>query len=227
MIEVKNMTKTYGAKTTAFTALSDISFKIPDGASVAIVGRSGSGKSTLMHAISGLDRPQKGEVVIDGQNILKWPQNKIDDFRAREMSFVFQSFFVQGNETCENNVSLPLEINDLSGHERTEAINKALRAVGLSDKKNELAKNLSGGQKQRLAIARAIVNNPKILFADEPTGNLDTTTGAQIEKLLLSYNKDNGATLIIVTHDEELAKKCKIQIFLEDGKLVKITGGKK
>lgn len=227
MIEVKNVTKTYGAKATAFTALRDINLKIPDGASVAIVGRSGSGKSTLMHAISGLDRPQKGEVIIDGQDILKWSQNKVDDFRASVMSFVFQSFFVQGNETCAHNVSLPLEITNLSGRAREEAVNKALRAVGLSDKKNELAKNLSGGQKQRLAIARAIVNNPKILFADEPTGNLDTTTGAQIEKLLFSYNKENGTTLIIVTHDEELAKKCKIQIFLEDGKLVKMTGGKK
>ncbi|MDR0979586.1 MAG: ABC transporter ATP-binding protein [Candidatus Nomurabacteria bacterium] len=227
MIEVKHITKTYGAKTTAFTALHDISFSVPDGATVAIVGRSGSGKSTLMHAIAGLDRPQHGEVIIDDQNILKWNQNKIDDFRAREMSFVFQSFFVQGNETCAHNVSLPLEITNLTGRAREEAISKALHAVGLESKKHELAKNLSGGQKQRLAVARAIVRQPKILFADEPTGNLDTTTGAEVEKLLFSYNQDHGTTLFIVTHDEVLAQKCQIQIFLEDGKLVKITGNTK
>jgi putative ABC transport system ATP-binding protein len=227
MIQVKNLSKTYGRGDTAFVALRDVNFSIPDGASVAIVGRSGSGKSTLMHAISGLDRPDKGEVIIDGQNILEWAQNKVDDFRANEMSFVFQSFFVQGNETCADNVSLPLEIKQLSPSQRQKAIDDALRSVELLDKKNVLAKNLSGGQKQRLAIARAIVNRPKILFADEPTGNLDTATGRKIMELLFGYNKKAGATLIIVTHDIALAKQCQVQILIEDGKLVKMTGGAK
>jgi putative ABC transport system ATP-binding protein len=227
MIELKNITKTYGSKETAFTALRDVSFTIPDGASVAIVGRSGSGKSTLMHVISGLDRPQKGQVIIDGQNILKWPQNRIDDFRANEMGFVFQSFFVQGNETCANNVSLPLEINGSSANKREQAIDRALRAVDLSDKKKSLAKNLSGGQKQRLAIARAIINQPKILFADEPTGNLDTATGQKVIELLFNYNRKNNTTLFIVTHDLALAKQCQYQLYIEDGKLIKTTGGKR
>jgi putative ABC transport system ATP-binding protein len=224
MIEVKNLTKTYGKKATSFTALHDVSLTIPTGASVAIVGRSGSGKSTLMHAISGLDRPQRGEVIIDGQNILKWSPTKVDNFRAHTMSFVFQSFFVQANETCAQNVSLPLEIKNLPPSARDRAVDQALHAVGLSEKKRSLAKDLSGGQKQRLAIARAIVNQPQILFADEPTGNLDTTTGEQVENLLFSYNKDHGTTLIIVTHDETLAAKCDLQIFLVDGRIAKITG---
>ncbi|MDR1197079.1 MAG: ABC transporter ATP-binding protein [Candidatus Nomurabacteria bacterium] len=227
MIEIKRVTKVYGQKGNVFTALHNISYSIPDGASVAIVGKSGSGKSTLMHVISGLDRPQKGDVVIDGQNIFSWSQNKIDAFRASEMSFVFQSFFVQGNETCANNVKLPLEIKRMPVAEREAAVDRALRAVGLMDKKSALAKTLSGGQKQRLAIARAIVNEPKILFADEPTGNLDTATGAQIEDLLFTFNKQKAATLFIVTHDEELAKKCDIQLLLRDGELVKTSGGKK
>ena len=227
MIEVRHVTKTYGAKNNSFTALHDVSFAIPGGASVAIVGKSGSGKSTLMHAISGLDRPQHGEVIIDGQNILKWSQNKIDQFRAGVMSFVFQSFFVQANDTCANNVSLPLEINRLSASARRKAVDQALRAVGLSEKKNSLAKNLSGGQKQRLAIARAIATKPKILFADEPTGNLDSATGRQVEQLLFGYNRDNGTTLIIVTHDMDLARQCDMQIFIQDGKVVKINGGRK
>jgi putative ABC transport system ATP-binding protein len=223
MIAVSNITKTYGDKTNRFTALHDISLTIPDGASVAIVGKSGSGKSTLMHAISGLDRPEKGKVEIDGRNILKLSQNKVDEFRAREMAFIFQSFFVTGNETCFDNVALPLEINDLKPAEIKAKVDKALHTVGLSDKRDNLAKNLSGGQKQRLAIARAIVNEPKILFADEPTGNLDSTNGAHVIETLFGYNKENGTTLIIVTHDPDIAAKCDIQFYIADGKLAKTT----
>ena len=223
MIEVTHLTKTYGKKHNIFTALEDVSFTIPDGASVAILGKSGSGKSTLMHAMSGLDRPQQGEVVIDGEDILKLKTKAVDKFRAAKMSFIFQSFFVQANETCYDNVSLPLEIADVSGGVRREKVIAALEAVELGDKFNAKAKNLSGGQKQRLAIARAIVNNPKVLFADEPTGNLDSTTGEVIEDLLFSYTKSNGTTLIIVTHDADLAQKCDIQIRIKDGKIESIT----
>lgn len=222
MIEVQHITKTYGKKKNTFTALDDVSFTIPDGASVAIVGKSGSGKSTLMHAMSGLDRPQQGEIVIDGDDILKFKQKDIDHFRSNEMSFIFQSFFVQGNESCYNNVSLPLEIARIPLRQRKAKIMHALKAVGLEEKAKSRARDLSGGQKQRLAIARAIVNDPKILFADEPTGNLDSTTGAEIERLLFGYNKKQGTTLIVVTHDADLAKKCDIEIHIKDGKMTKI-----
>jgi putative ABC transport system ATP-binding protein len=227
MIEVRSVTKTYGKKSNIFTALDDVSFEIPDGASVAILGKSGSGKSTLMHAMSGLDRPQQGEVIIDGENILKLKQKAIDAFRATKMSFIFQSFFVQGNETCFDNVSLPLEIAGLARRTRKARVVHALEAVELGDKIRSKAKDLSGGQKQRLAIARAIVNQPKILFADEPTGNLDSATGDVIEKLLFDYNKKNGTTLIIVTHDPDLADKCDIKIAIKDGKIENITNAKK
>lgn len=223
MIEVKHVTKTYGKKQNTFTALQDVSFEIPDGASVAILGKSGSGKSTLMHAMSGLDRPQQGEVVIDGENILKLKQKAVDAFRATKMSFIFQSFFVQGNESCYDNVSLPLEIAGVAKRVRKQRVEQALKAVELDDKIRSKAKNLSGGQKQRLAIARAIVNQPRVLFADEPTGNLDSVTGDVIESLLFNYNKKNGTTLIIVTHDSELADKCDMQIAIKDGKIEKIT----
>lgn len=227
MIEVKNLTKTYGKNKNVFTALDNVSFTIPDGASVAILGKSGSGKSTLMHAMSGLDRPQQGEVVIDGENILKLKTKAVDKFRATKMSFIFQSFFVQANETCYDNVSLPLEIADVSGAARKQKVVTALEAVELGDKIKSKAKNLSGGQKQRLAVARAIVNSPKVLFADEPTGNLDSTTGEVIEDLLFGYTKTKGTTLIIVTHDPELAEKCDMQIRIKDGKIESITDKKK
>jgi putative ABC transport system ATP-binding protein len=224
MIEVKHITKVYGKKKNSFTALDDVSFTIPDGASVAIVGKSGSGKSTLMHAVSGLDKPSEGEIVIDNNNILQFKAKQMDKFRSNEMSFIFQSFFVQGNESCYNNVSLPLEIASVPFRERKAKIEHALEAVELLDKKRAKARNLSGGQKQRLAIARAIVNDPRILFADEPTGNLDSTTGETIENLLFQYNKQNGTTLIIVTHDADLAKKCDMQIYVKDGKIVRTAG---
>ena len=193
---------------------------------MAIVGKSGSGKSTLMHVMSGLDRPEVGEIRIGGENILRFKPKQMDAFRSHEMSFIFQSFFVQGNESCYNNVSLPLEIAGVPFGQRRAKVERALKAVELLDKKKSRAKDLSGGQKQRLAIARAIVNQPKVLFADEPTGNLDSATGEVIEKLLFRYNKENGTTLIIVTHDIDLAKRCDMQIFIKDGKVVKVLGGK-
>ncbi|NCQ54341.1 ABC transporter ATP-binding protein [Candidatus Saccharibacteria bacterium CG11_big_fil_rev_8_21_14_0_20_41_19] len=226
MIEVKNISKTYGKKDNVFKALTDISFSIPDGASVAILGKSGSGKSTLMHAMSGLDRPETGEIIIDGKNILTLKQKEVDKFRSSKMSFIFQSFFVQANESCYDNVSLPLEIANLSARTRRKKIEAALEAVELIDKMKSRARELSGGQKQRLAVARAIVNSPKILFADEPTGNLDSVTGEVVENLLFDYNKKNGVTLIIVTHDADLAKRCDIQINIKDGNIESIKRNK-
>lgn len=219
MIELKNVMKIYGKKKNQFVALNDVSLKIPTGVSVAILGKSGSGKSTLMHAISGLDRPQQGRVIIDGQDILQLKQKQVDEFRAKKIGFIFQSFFVQGNESVEDNVSLPLEIAQMPQKMREAKINEALMAVDLYEKRKSRAKDLSGGQKQRLAIARAIVGDPQIIFADEPTGNLDSETGAKIEELLFNYNKQKGATLIVVTHDDDLAKKCDYQIRIKDGQI--------
>ena len=226
MIEVRNISKIYGKKKNRFQALKDVSFKIENGSSVAIIGKSGSGKSTLIHAMSGLDAPEKGEVLMDGVNILSMNQKKIDKFRSKKMGFIFQSFFVQGNETCFENVSLPLEIAEEPIFRRKEIVEDALKAVGLKDKIKTPARDLSGGQKQRLAIARAIVNSPEIIFADEPTGNLESATSEKIEKLLFEYNKKSGATLFIITHDEELAEKCDIRIRIKDGEIEHIEGVK-
>lgn len=223
MIEVKNVTKTYGKKSNTFTALDDVSFTIPDGASVAIVGKSGSGKSTLMHAMSGLDRPETGEIIIDGVDILKLKSKAVDTFRSKKIGFIFQSFFVQANESAYDNVSLPLEIARVPRKDRRARIGTALQSVELLDKRTSKARNLSGGQKQRLAIARAIVNEPSIIFADEPTGNLDSKTGEKVENLLFNYNKEQGVTLIIVTHDESLASKCDIQVHIKDGAIESMT----
>lgn len=227
MIEIAQVTKRYGKKKNIFTALDDVSFEIPDAETTAIVGKSGSGKSTLMHVMSGLDHATSGEISINGENLSQMRQKAIDRFRAHQMSFIFQSFFVQGNETCYDNVSLPLEIANVPRRERKKMILTALDAVELGDKKNAKAKDLSGGQKQRLAIARAIVGKPSILFADEPTGNLDSTTGDTIEKLLFDYARKNKANLIVVTHDADLAAKCDRRIYIKDGKIEKIDGGGK
>lgn len=219
---MNNITKEYGKRDHVFKALDGVSLDINQGESVAIVGKSGSGKSTLMHIISGLDRATNGEVIIDDQKLAELRGSKLDAFRAGTIGFVFQSFFVQANETCADNVSLPLEVLEIGGAERKRRVAKVLDQVGLAEKIDEKAKNLSGGQKQRLAVARAIVGQPKILFADEPTGNLDSSTGEQIEKLLFDINK-SGTTLIVVTHDDELAGRCDRQIRIRDGKI--LSGG--
>lgn len=219
MIEVKNVTKIYNKKN-AFTALDNINLTIPSNTSVAILGKSGSGKSTLMHVISGLDKPQKGQVLVDGEDILRLKPRATDRFRASKMAFIFQSFFVEGGESCYNNVSLSLETAGVPVRKRKKLIEQALQSVDLGDKIKSRAKDLSGGQKQRLAIARAIVGEPEILFADEPTGNLDSVTSKVIEDLLFDYQKKNCATLIIVTHDEELASRCNTVINIKDGKIV-------
>jgi putative ABC transport system ATP-binding protein len=223
MISVQNLKKLYGKKAGQFIALDDVSFTIPTGTTAAIIGKSGSGKSTLMHIIGGLDHPTSGKVVINDKELGTLKRAKMDMFRAKELGFVFQSFFIEGNQTCYQNVSLPLEINKVSRRSRKKLVTQALQAVDLGDKINEKAKNLSGGGKQRLAIARAIVLNPKLIMADEPTGNLDSATGEKIIQLLFGLNKSTGATLIIVTHDRELAARCQMQVELKDGRVVSLS----
>lgn len=220
MIVVDTLVKTYGKKDSTFVALDGVSLKVKSGSTLAIIGKSGSGKSTLMHIMSGLDRPTSGQVVIDKIDLFGMNPKTMDDFRSSKMSFIFQSFFVEANQTCYQNVMLPLEIAKVPRLKRKQLVLDALKAVELDDKANSLAANLSGGQKQRLAIARAIVNNPKILFADEPTGNLDSVTGDKIMKLLFDLNKQLGCTIILVTHDPELASQCQRQIRLKDGKVI-------
>jgi putative ABC transport system ATP-binding protein len=226
MIAVKNVTKTYGKKESIFVALDNVSLTIPDGATVAIIGKSGSGKSTLMHIISGLDKVSEGSVVVNGKELAKLKSKAMDRFRATEMSFIFQSFFVEANQTCYQNVMLPLEIAQVPRRKRREMVKEALLDVELESKIDKPANSLSGGQKQRLAIARAIVNKPSLIFADEPTGNLDSTTGEKIMDLLFDLNKTLGSTLIIVTHDHELAARCKMQVRIKDGKIESTKGFK-
>ncbi len=227
MIELAHVSKVYGKKEHQFSALEGIDLRLENGVSVAIVGKSGSGKSTLMHVMSGLDRASSGTITIDGQDISKLKNKALDTFRAEKIGFIFQAFFVQANETCVQNVALPLEIARVPNTKRNELINAALEQVEISDKRDSKAKNLSGGQKQRLAIARAIVNRPSIIFADEPTGNLDSATSEKVEDLLFSFNKKLGSTLVIVTHDADLAKKCDMQVYIKDGRIEKIVGKKR
>jgi putative ABC transport system ATP-binding protein len=220
MIKVNNLTKTYGKDESLFTAVYKVSLEIPAGSTAAIIGKSGSGKSTLMHVMSGLDHASSGEVEINGKFINELKPKQMDAFRSNEMSFIFQSFFVEANQTCFQNVMLPLEIAKTPRRDRKKKVISALKAVDLGEKIYVQASKLSGGQKQRLAIARAIVNRPKIIFADEPTGNLDSSTGDVIIKLLFGLNKKLGCTLIIVTHDPEVAEHCQYRIEMKDGEVL-------
>ncbi|MCL2371195.1 ABC transporter ATP-binding protein [Candidatus Saccharibacteria bacterium] len=225
VIDARNLTKTYGKKRSEhkFTALKNVSLEIAQGESVAIIGKSGSGKSTLMHTLALLDKPTKGELYFAGQRIGKLGSRGLNRTRNRELGFVFQQFFMNANDTVLNNVTLPLVIAGRSFFTRRRRAMEALRAVGLEDKAKNKAKDLSGGQKQRVCIARALVNNPSVIFADEPTGNLDSATGAMVEKILFDLNRKQGITLIIVTHDEDIAAKCQRQVYLKDGEIVSDT----
>lgn len=220
LIEAKNLVKVYRDGNTYFKALTNVSFEIKKGESVAIIGKSGSGKSTLMHLLAALDKPNEGEILINGQNIAKMKKRDLNKLRNRTFGFVFQQFFMNPKDTVLQNVILPLKIGGISSRKRKEIALKALEAVELTDKAKNKASNLSGGQKQRVCVARAIANSPEIIFADEPTGNLDSKTSKKIEDLLFGLNKDNGITLIIVTHDEALAQKCDRQIRIQDGQII-------
>lgn len=220
MIEVEHLSKVYGKKQNTFTALDDVSLTIAKGESVAIVGKSGSGKSTLMHSLALLDKPTSGSLKIDNKETSKMRERELGRLRNHEFGFVFQQFFMNAHESVLNNVMLPLKIAGVPRRERMQRAMKALEAVDLADKAKSKANDLSGGQKQRVCIARALVNDPTVIFADEPTGNLDSATGEAVEKLLFDLHEKNGVTLIIVTHDPDLAAKCNRQIEVKDGKII-------
>jgi putative ABC transport system ATP-binding protein len=220
-IAAHHMGKTYGKGESEFVALKDISFNVQSGERIAIIGKSGSGKSTLMHLMALMDTPSSGTVMIGDQNVASISKRKLDLMRNQTFGFVFQQFFLNGNASVLDNVVLPLKIAGVGASERRKRGLAALADVELSEKARNKANDLSGGQKQRVVIARALINNPQIIFADEPTGNLDTVTGAKIEQLLFDLNRQHGITLIIVTHDADLAAKCDRQIHIADGQMVR------
>lgn len=220
ILTVSHVNKTYGQGANRFEALKDITFMIREGESVAIVGKSGSGKSTLMHVLALLDAPDSGMISLEGVDTRSLKGTRLNRTRNKTFGFVFQQFFLTGNESVLDNVTLPLKIAGVRRSTRRERGMAALQQLELDSKAKNKASALSGGQKQRAVIARALVNNPRIIFADEPTGNLDSTTGGVVEDILFTLNRENGITLIVVTHDEELAARCDRRLLIRDGALV-------
>jgi putative ABC transport system ATP-binding protein len=218
ILEAQDIRKSYGQGSSKFDALSGVSLAVAEGESVAIIGKSGSGKSTLMHLLALLDEPDGGHLLVHGKDATTLKKRDLNHLRNEDFGFVFQQFFLIPNASVLDNVVLPLTIAGVSAKERRARGMAALEQLELADKAKSKAINLSGGQKQRVVIARALVNNPKVIFADEPTGNLDSATGAVVEDILFRLNEEQGITLIIVTHDAELAARCDRQIFMRDGR---------
>jgi len=198
--------------------LQDVNFSVEAGESLAILGASGSGKSTLLGLLAGLDVPSRGTVMLDGNNLFAFDEDERARLRGRLAGFVFQSFQLLPALSALENVMLPLELQAVSG--ARVLAQETLKQVGLEQRMTHLPKHLSGGEQQRVALARAFVTKPKILFADEPTGNLDAATGAQVIELMLNLNRIQGTTLLLVTHDEALAQRCDRQLRLAAGKVV-------
>lgn len=222
VIEGENLTKVYKMGQVEVHALRGLSLKIALGEVVAIMGPSGSGKSTLMNIIGCLDRPTSGEYILDGEQVSSMKDDQLASVRNRKVGFVFQSFNLLNRATALANVELPMRYSGVS-RGRRERATTALEAVGLLDRINHRPNELSGGQQQRVAIARALVNNPAIILADEPTGNLDTKSGEEIMRLLLSLNRDRGTTLIIVTHDPDVASQTQRAIHIRDGVIMEAS----
>jgi putative ABC transport system ATP-binding protein len=218
VIETRDISKSYIMGEVEVQALRGVSFTIQRGEVVSIMGPSGSGKSTLMNTLGCLDRPTSGEYILDGESVASLSDDQLANVRNRKVGFVFQSFNLLSRQTAITNVELPLRYSGNKDGWRQRAID-ALKAVGLEDRMTHRPYELSGGQQQRVAIARAIVNNPAIIMADEPTGNLDSKVGREIMSLLLNLNKDSGTTLIIVTHDPTIAEQTQRVIRLRDGLL--------
>ena len=221
MIEIEKITKTYDTGGEPFSALRGVSFKIKDGEFVAIMGPSGSGKSTLMHILGALDTPTSGRYELDGQDVSRLSDDRLAEIRRDKIGFVFQSFNLLPRTTVLRNVMLPLVYDQVPSDERVRRSEEALRAAGLDEAHfHHLSNQLSGGQIQRVAIARALVNNPSLILADEPTGNLDTKTGEIVLGTFQRLNEEQGKTIILITHEPDVAEHADRIIMIRDGEVV-------
>jgi len=218
VIEVKDLEKTYHVGDIEVNALRGVNFTIKKGQFSAIMGPSGSGKSTLMHIIGCLDSPTKGRYHLNGENVAHLSDDQLAGIRNKEIGFVFQKFHLLPRNTALDNVMLPLRYAKIDKRQRTDQAIKVLSQVGLEDRMHHKPSELSGGQQQRVAIARALVNSPAILFADEPTGNLDSKTGKEVMTLLHELN-NKGQTIVLITHEKEIAEQTERTIFIRDGKI--------
>ena len=221
MIEIKDITKTYNSGSNEFQALKGVSFKIEDGEFVAIMGPSGSGKSTLMHILGALDSPTSGTYFLDHKDVSKLTDDQLADIRRDKIGFVFQSFNLLPRATVLRNVSLPLVYEGIHDGERNRRAKEALISAGLDeDHFDHLSNQLSGGQIQRVAIARALVNNPTLILADEPTGNLDSRTGEIVLNTFQKLNRELGRTIILITHEQDVAEHADRILHIKDGMLI-------
>ena len=219
ILKVENLTKIYGKGTTKVVALDDVSFSVEKGEFVAIVGASGSGKSTLLHILGGVDRPNSGKVFIDGKDIFKLDDDKLAIFRRRQIGLIYQFYNLIPILNVEENITLPLSLDNRKV-DRIE-LNNMLNLLGLTNRRGHLPNELSGGQQQRTSIGRALITNPTIILADEPTGNLDSKNSDEIVALLKKTNKELNQTIIMITHNMEIARVADRIIKIEDGKIVK------
>lgn len=219
ILKVENLTKIYGKGDTKVIALDNVSFKVDKGEFVAITGSSGSGKSTLLHLMGGVDRPTSGKVFIDGKDIYSMSNDNLAIFRRRQVGLVYQFYNLIPILNVEENITLPLELDNRSV--KTEDLENILKLLGLTARRLHLPNELSGGQQQRTSIGRALITNPAIILADEPTGNLDSKASEEIMDILKISNQKYKQTIIMITHDLELAKRADRIIRLEDGKIVK------
>lgn len=219
LIEVKNVTKEYKTGSETICAVNNISLEIEEGSFVILMGESGSGKSTLLTMLGGLNKPTRGNIIVDQIDIYKLTSNALSDFRKEYIGFVFQAFQLVPYLTVEENVMLPLSISDLSKKQKKEIVYSILEKVHIKDKSKRLIDELSGGEQQRVAIARALVNEPLIILADEPTGNLDSNTSKEIINIFLSIVSE-GKTVIMVTHNKEYTKYATRVVELSDGKII-------
>ena len=217
VLEVKDVKKTYYMGKVAVPALRGVSFNADEGEFLTIFGPSGSGKSTLLHVVGGLDRPDEGEIIIDSANILKLSDDKLAELRLSKIGFVFQFFNLLPRLTALRNVELPLTIADVPEKESLEKAKEMLTLVGLETRMDHRPYELSGGEQQRVAMARALINNPKIVLADEPTGNLDTKIGGEIVQLMRKLNEEKEQTFVVITHDPHIAENADRIIHLKDG----------
>lgn len=219
ILKVENLTKVYGKGETKVTALDNISFKVDKGEFVAIVGASGSGKSTLLHLIGGVDRPTSGTVYIDGKDIYKFNDDELAIFRRRQVGLIYQFYNLIPILNIEENITLPLDLDNREVNKRK--LDELIRLLGLNDRRTHLPNELSGGQQQRTSIGRAMITSPAIILADEPTGNLDSKSSDEIVELLKKSNRDYKQTIIMITHNMDIAKEADRIIKIEDGKIVK------